>query len=168
MNTIGARVGAFTIESLASNGIAILSAQIAFESRPDIWASPFTAGNDFTSAIPRLEEFIEQLRVRRFRATFEDAPLEPVKVIARSDDRLAERILWLTGRAVLAIEEVDRLYEAKMEPAPAVPATVDGEPIPPYPCLRRTEMLAKLGITQDPLYHRAPDGPGPRTGYNAA
>ena len=148
---MNSKVQRYIIEQLAGAGFAILDFQVAFKLRPDIWVVSFGARNDFIESQRRLDQYAEIVGVEKLLVTFKDAP-EPVRVIARSDDDLGRRILWLTGRRVLSIVETEFLYKSEPASMVRVPETVNGKPIPLHPCARRTEMLAQAGFKTDPQF----------------
>lgn len=77
---------------LATAGLAVMSHRIAYELRPDLWASQQDCGIDFSRKF-------EATNVHRMLVTIEG--YGTVLVLTRSLDRLAERIEWIVGRPVL-------------------------------------------------------------------
>lgn len=142
MNT---KVQKFVIEALAMTGFAVLGARIAFLLRPDIWATRMNAGVDFTDAQRRLHEFLLSLPgVALFEiqlAGSDDWHL----VATRSTSDLHNRIEQIVGLSVTGLRPW-----ATVDPAPAQPVLqVDGDPLPSWPCIARTEALRKAGISDE-------------------
>lgn len=81
-------------QSIAGSGIAIMDAQIAFELRPDLWASPQDCRMTF-----RKEQNV--YGARRVVATFPS--YGDVLVYVRSLDNLENRLQWIVGEAPTAI-----------------------------------------------------------------
>lgn len=90
----------YVTESLAASGLAVISGQVACTLRPDLWSAGTTAGMELAKL---RTDYL--LGVGRFTVQL-DGLNRPVTVLARSDDRLALRLQWLTGMAVLDIGEV--------------------------------------------------------------
>lgn len=142
---------AYAISQLANTGFAVLGSQTAFKLRPDLWATAFDAATAFNE-MPRLKAFLQaQSGVALYRLTFVGDDASPTIVAARCGDDLEQRIHWVTGR------KVARLDAFEME-APKITsvATAGGEEIPTYPCTRRTEMLAELGLTEETFSQQSP------------
>ncbi|MDY0012844.1 MAG: hypothetical protein RBS40_08140 [Rhodocyclaceae bacterium] len=85
---------AYALNSLATTGLAIMNPRIAYELRPDLWASLQDCAIDFSRKF-------EAANVHRLVATFEG--YGPVKVLARSADNLAKRLEWIVGQKVLEL-----------------------------------------------------------------
>lgn len=94
-------------QSIAGSGIAIMDAQIAFELRPDLWASPQDCRMTFRKAQ-------SVAGVKRVNATFAGGGLGTVLVLARSLDNLDKRLEWIVGLPVVNLT----LAEPEVEPAP--------------------------------------------------
>lgn len=93
-------------QCIASSGLAVMDSRIAWQLRPDMWASDQDCFMTFRKA-----QNVEG--VQRMTATFEG--YGPVLVLARSLDQLAQRLQWIVGRPVL------ELKPAEPEALPAVP-----------------------------------------------
>jgi len=88
----------YTHQCVAASGIAVMDARIAFELRPDLWASDQDCFMTFRKA-----QKVEG--VQRLAVTFEG--YGPVLVLARSLDNLAKRLEWIVGRPVLALKPAE-------------------------------------------------------------
>jgi hypothetical protein len=126
---------AYAFNSLATTGLAIMNPRIAYELRPDLWASLQDCAIDFSRKF-------EAANVHRLVATFEG--YGPVKVLARSADNLAKRLEWIVGQKVLEL-------------GPAEPEAADPRPDPlsmeaEAKKARRVAELRKLAA-QDPPSH---------------
>jgi hypothetical protein len=95
-------------QAIAASGLTILDPRIAFELRPDLWAS----AQDCRITFRRAQKFEGTHRVT---ATIED--YGDVLVCTRSLDALEQRIQWIAGRRVLAVKPA----EADAVPPPATP-----------------------------------------------
>lgn len=95
----------YIAESLGSCGFAVLRGQIAYTQRPDLWATGSDASYDFQDK--QLNNRLGTvIGCKTYLARFEgiDGPL--IKVLARSEDQLAQRLEWVTGfRPKLLIHE---------------------------------------------------------------
>ena len=98
---MNSKVARYLTESLAASGCAVVNSQIAYRHRPDTWATPTNCGGDFSFTPTKLSQIIQRLGAALYDVDFADGTSAPVA--ARSTHMLAERIEWLTGRAVLAI-----------------------------------------------------------------
>ena len=94
----------YTHQCIASSGIAVMQHRIAYELRPDLWASDQDCFMTF-----RKTQNVEG--VQRLTVTFEG--YGPVLVLARSLDNLAQRLQWIVGRPVLNLKPA----EAEAPPA---------------------------------------------------
>jgi len=103
-------------QAIAASGLAILDPRIAFELRPDLWAS----AQDCRITFRRAQKFEGTHRVT---ATIED--YGDVLVCTRSLDALEQRIQWIAGRRVLAVKPA----EADAVPPPCDPSTTPAGPI---------------------------------------
>lgn len=141
-------------QSLAGSGFAVMSSEIAWQLRPDLWASAQDCGFGFN---PRLEIAGTQ------RMTVRLAGMDkPILVLTRSADQLAQRIEWVTGYKVESLEA-----ESIPKPAPATPIITERQRIgnerrarlqelaamepPAHDCHQRREILAaqkEVGLTQ--------------------
>lgn len=91
-------------QSLAACGFAVMSGQVAWTLRPDLWGSDRACGSSLQTG----------MTVAGTRAMVADlAGLGRVRVLTRSTDMLAKRIEWVTGFAVNSLAEEDAA------PAPA-------------------------------------------------
>ena len=93
----------FITQSLAASGLAVLDSTIACLARPDLWNSGMEAAGDFSS---KFFHPIDRPGARRYQAHFE-GKAGPVEVLARSDDRLALRLEWITGLRVEQLFAMD-------------------------------------------------------------
>ena len=84
----------YAIQSLAACGFAVMRSTVAWQLRPDIWSSAQECGMDFSR--------IDVEGAQPISVTL--AGIGIVPVLARSLDRLAERIEWITGHQVLKVE----------------------------------------------------------------
>ena len=154
MNT---KVQAYIVEQLAFAGFCVITAGIAFLLRPDIWATRLNVGGDFTDALKRLHEYLLSLPgavfdpADRYRlaAAARDLQLagsdDWCLLATRSTSDLHNRIEQIVGLSVTGL----RPWAAEA-PAPAQPVLqVDGDPIPGWPCIARTEALRKAGIPDE-------------------
>ena len=94
----------YTHQCIASSGIAVMQPRIAYELRPDLWASDQDCFMTFRKA-----QNVEG--VQRMTVTFEG--YGPVLVLARSLDNLEQRLQWIVGRPVLNLKPA----EAEAPPA---------------------------------------------------
>ena len=88
----------YTHQCVASSGIAVMDPRIAYELRPDLWASDQDCFMTFRKA-----QKVEG--VQRLTVTFEG--YGPVLVVARSLDNLAKRLEWIVGRPVLDLKPAE-------------------------------------------------------------
>ena len=88
----------YTHQCVAASGIAVMDSRIAYELRPDLWASDQDCFMTFRKA-----QKVEG--VQRLTVTFEG--YGPVLVVARSLDNLAKRLEWIVGRPVLALKPAE-------------------------------------------------------------
>lgn len=95
-------------QAIAASGLVILDPRIAFELRPDLWAS----AQDCRITFRRAHKFEGTHRVT---ATIEG--YGEVLVCTRSLDALEQRIQWVAGRRVLSVKPA----EADAAPPPAAP-----------------------------------------------
>lgn len=101
------RSTSFALQCLAASGVAIMDPRIAYELRPDMWASLQDCAITF-----RKKQKAD--RVLRMTATLEG--LGPVLVLARSLDQLAQRLEWIVGRAVLDLKPAEPEVSAAEQP----------------------------------------------------
>ena len=94
----------YTHQCIAASGIAVMQPRIAYELRPDLWASDQDCFMTFRKA-----QNVEG--VQRMTVTFEG--YGPVLVLARSLDNLEQRLQWIVGRPVLNLKPA----EAEAPPA---------------------------------------------------
>lgn len=85
----------FIRQNIAAAGVAVLDPRIAYELRPDLWASQ----QDCVMTFRRKQEVAGANRVIAVVAGY-----GPVLVAARSMDNLAQRLEWITGKQVLEIQ----------------------------------------------------------------
>ncbi|CQR43088.1 exported hypothetical protein [Thiomonas sp. CB3] len=86
----------YIAQSLATTGFAVIASSIAFELRPDLYAS-------WQSAMVTLRE--PEVTPPGCKRLIVELDGHQTLVLARSTDHLAERIHWVTGRVVGAITE---------------------------------------------------------------
>ena len=116
------RADDFITFSLASCGLAVIDSELACLSRPDWWHTGLAAAADFS---PRYFKPIDRPGVQRYSVLFEGRT-NFVEVLARSDDRLALRLEWLTGLKVESIYAKDELNRKPVSAqAAAAPARRD-------------------------------------------
>lgn len=136
-------------EGLAFSGLIVLSPQLLFTHRPDLWSSPLNAASDFVW--PEVENYVaSRLRVKLYHAEIAGGELVPVA--SRSDDDLARRIAQLTGLSVVGVREYrarPRAAEAHERPA----AQEDGPP--KHFCAARTSWFEERGMI-DPKLPKKP------------
>lgn len=101
---MSSRSTSFTFLCLAASGVAVMDPRIAYELRPDMWASAQDCFMTF-----RKQQKAEG--VQRLTATFDG--YGPVLVLARSLDNLEKRLEWIVGRQVLSLKPA----EAEAPPA---------------------------------------------------
>lgn len=105
----------YVVESLASSGLAVISGVVAATLRPDLWHTGTSAGMDLAKM-----KLPDMTGCSRYTVVFEGLN-RPVEVLARSHDRLALRLEWLTGLPVSSISELGQpsggKAAAKAEPA---------------------------------------------------
>ncbi len=143
---MSSRSTSFALQCLASSGVAIMDPRIAYELRPDMWASLQDCAITF-----RKQQ--KEDRVQHMTATLEG--LGPVLVLTRSVDQLAQRLEWIVGRAVLdlkpaepeapATEQPNLLHKAANAKEAERLETVRklaAEAPPSHDCSRRREILA--------------------------
>lgn len=140
------RSSSFALQCLAASGIAIMDPRIAYELRPDMWASLQDCAITF-----RKNQKAD--RVLRMTATLEG--LGPVLVLTRSLDQLAQRLEWIVGRTVRELKPADPEAPATERPnllhkeakaketerMEQVRKLATEEP-PSHDCSRRREILA--------------------------
>lgn len=102
----------YVTESLAACGLAVISGQVAATLRPDLWRAGTEAGVD----LARLKVSNRQ-GVARYSVQFEGLN-RPVEVLARSADRLALRLEWVTGFRATDIDVVEPPQGTRPKPAP--------------------------------------------------
>lgn len=95
-------------QAIAASGLVILDPRIAFELRPDLWAS----AQDCRITFRRAQKFEGTHRVTAMIEGYGD-----VLVCTRSLDTLEQRIQWVAGRRVLSVKPA----EADAAPPLAVP-----------------------------------------------
>lgn len=100
-------------QAIAASGLVILDPRIAFELRPDLWAS----AQDCRITFRRAQKFEGTHRVT---ATIDG--YGEVLVCARSLDALEQRIQWVAGRRVLSVKPA----EADAAPPPCGASTAPG------------------------------------------
>ena len=88
----------YTHQCIAASGIAVMQPRIAYELRPDLWASDQDCFMTFRKA-----QNVEG--VQRMTVTFEG--YGPVLVLARSLDNLEQRLQWIVGRPVLELKPAE-------------------------------------------------------------
>jgi hypothetical protein len=135
------------IQQLAGAGFAVLDAAFAFTLRPDVFPSAQNAGFDFSEGWPKLEEFVGQLGAGLFLIGVAGRA-EPLRVAARSDFQLADRIRALLGLRVKSIHPV-RTFAAPSPEQPVAKA-LPGE-VPEHPCNERAAWFDARGL-RDPKF----------------
>lgn len=85
----------YTHQSIAAAGFAVMDRQIAWELRPDLWASPQDCALTF-----KKKQDVQN--AHRMIATVEG--YGEVLVFARSLDQLDKRLEWVIGRPVRSIQ----------------------------------------------------------------
>jgi hypothetical protein len=90
-------------QSLAACGFAVLDSTIACTLRPDLWHSGMEAAGDFS---PRFFQPSGRVGVTRYKGFFEGREDRPIEILARSSDRLALRVEWVTGAKLTDLYEV--------------------------------------------------------------
>lgn len=127
-------------QAIAASGLTILDPRIAFELRPDLWAS----AQDCRITFRRAQKFEGTHRVT---ATIED--YGDVLVCTRSLDALKQRIQWIAGRRVLAVKPA----EADAVP-PLRPLNYTGRPnrrrSSAWPSWRSSPPRSRLRMTATP------------------
>lgn len=119
---MNSKVARYLTEALASAGCAVVDSQTAHKLRPDIWASAINASSDFSEASPaKLDQLMERLNARLYVADFANGG--SARVATRSAHMLAERLEWLTGRAVKMVRVFETLNPAAATTAPDTPVT---------------------------------------------
>ena len=112
----------YVTESLFASGLAVIDTSIACSMRPDLWHSGLETAGDFS---PGHYHPIDRPGVLHFTIKFEGRE-RMVEVLARSDDRLALRLEWLTGLKVESIYAKDELNRKPVSAqAAAAPARRD-------------------------------------------
>ena len=143
MSVISSKIQLHIEQSLAFSGLAILEQRLMFYLRPDLWVAAHNVASD--SNWGAVENYLAGLspRVKVFEVRFEGRGDSWARVAARSDDRLADRIGWITGLEVLELRE----YQAEERTdGPAKRQDVQAqEEIPAWPCAARTEALERRG-----------------------
>lgn len=144
---IASRAERFISEGLGIAGIAFLDARLAYSIRGDLWSGPLIAAQDFVWN--EVKKFVEGLpNVKIYGVKFEGMD-EWIPLAARSEDDLARRIEWVTGRHVEGLRPwIHTVAPTTNRQAP------EQESLPDYPCARRTEMLAERG-ERDPKFDSA-------------
>jgi hypothetical protein len=99
-------------QSLAACGFAVLSSVVAWKLRPDLWGSAQECGISFA---PRPVEGVEKV-------TAHLVGIGPVPMLTRSLDMLAQRVEWVTGCQVEAIDDGGASPVATVRPLSAMPA----------------------------------------------
>lgn len=150
---MSSRSVSYARQCLAASGFAILDPRIAYELRPDLWAS----GQDCAITFSR-KQVLEG--TQRIVATVEG--VGQVVVAARSLDNLAQRLEWIIGRKVSDIRPV--VAEAAPQEAPSLlrqeqaaketyrlarVRKMAGEALPSHDCQHRRDILAaraELGL----------------------
>lgn len=139
---MNSKLSRYLTEALAASGCAVVDYRTAYALRPDIWATPLNAGGDFSYTPEKLDQLLERLGAKLYVVDFADG--SSARVAARFAHMLAERIEWLTGRAVRKV----RTYEA------AKPETAATQAMTP----RQKKREAKLRqlAAQEPPTHDCP------------
>ena len=142
MSTITKRYAA---QCLSGSGFAILDSRIAWQLRPDLWAS----GQDCAMSGWAIEV------PGTVRISVEIAGYGRVRILTRSTDNLARRIEWIVGAKVEHLEEVseaEKPSDHQVEWRSAVAARAEAErleklralaaqELPSHECHLRKEIL---------------------------
>lgn len=148
---MNSKVSQYIVGQLAASGFAVIDHAIARELTHDsIWASAYNALTDFTQGRTKIREFLGTLGMSMLEVKFA-ARDHWVLVGARSADRLAERIHWVTGLTVEGLRPFSPVPPAAVQRG----AAVEDEP-PAHQCTARAEWFEKHGIP-DP--QKAPKQP---------
>lgn len=135
----------YLVQALGATGFCVLDTRIAFELRPDLFASQ-------QEALATLREPNPPIRGVH-RVTAEISGFGKVLVLTRSMDRLAERISWVTGREVVSVGMAPPRPKAEATPTAATTAGAEArqrreklralaaEDLPAHECVRRKEIL---------------------------
>lgn len=91
--------------ALGSTGFCVLHWRVAYRLMPDSWSDGMAASDDFKhKSLPAKLSTVPGVQV--YLARFAEIPGALVKVMTRSPDMLAERILWVTGfKPILLVHE---------------------------------------------------------------
>lgn len=135
------KIADYVAQSLAASGFAVLEGAWAYLLRRDIFVTAGNARGDFSEAASKLEGFALDLGATLYRATIK-GQADPIRVAARSSDRLADRLSWVLGVSVREVVGV-RTFAAPTEGAPvARPVPPD---VPAWPCNERAEYFRARG-----------------------
>ncbi len=145
----------YTHAALTATGFAIVDPGIAFQLRPDLWATAFNCGADFSTDAEPLKHIAERRGAQLYAANLQGVD-KPVAVLAMSLDQIQPRVLWITGRRLKSIAPWEQATDADAGPRHEVPEYVNGERVPDYACAHRRKLLEQAGITRDPLEERVP------------
>ena len=131
-------------DAVRMHGFCVVAVDVAFQLRPDLWATRLNCGADFSTD----REALTRIAVRRGAELLEVSLAgmdRRVPLLAMSEHMLAERIEWITGRRATAILPLSD-PEVKVRVAPAA---VADEP-PRYACEARRRWFDARGL-KDPL-----------------
>lgn len=136
---------------LSSSGFAVLHAATAFRLDPRRWPTLIGCGFDFSSIhSPAFPALVQDRGCAIYIVKIKDIE-QPVRVLARTDRALEERLLHVAGLRASHVRPWTPEAAAPAEaPKPAAPK--DDEP-PAYPCLARTRWYEARGL-RDPLLDR--------------
>lgn len=142
-------VGRYITEALASSGLAVLDSRHAYRLRPDIWPTAVQCGCDWTEALPKLGNFLQQRGVKPFRAAIGG---QTAHVAAWTKKDLAQRLTWITGAHVARVAAIELGQLDPPKTAPAAPTSFVDEKMKKR--LRREQLAAQEPPAHDcPLRH---------------
>ena len=125
-------------ESLAASGFCVLNSRVAFTLRPDLWESGLTCGADLADkSLPGKLSTVNGCVTYLVRFLEIESCL--IKVLARSHDRLPQRIEWITGLKV-----------ALLTPAAELDGEVNPDAIPKRNANAASGDIHAGTVTQEP------------------
>lgn len=142
----------YAFQCIAAAGFAVMTAEFAWQLRPDLWAS----GQDCAMSFKR---DIHVDGTQRLNAKLADG--RQVLVITRSTNELERRIEWVTGvKVVELVNDTKPVFALNHQPMPAevvrqAEAKLDklhelaGQELPAHDCSLRKDILAaraELGL----------------------
>lgn len=136
----------YPYDCIVASGFAIMSAAIAYELRPDLWAC-------LEDCKRTLDTRVKTLGTQRLVVTFER--LGSVMVLARSLDQLPQRLEWIAGSKVIDIRQAadEPLQDERPDPLRQEQAAKEADRLarvrrlakedpPSHDCHQRREILA--------------------------